>query len=148
MTSQTERTGLDFRANHLSLAQVRYSSGRPIVRDIKTIANGSMVGGEPFPHLSVGVPDACVVAKQIRIPEFLTVDPKAAAQHELSLSLLDPPKDYLHELIPTDSATRWLGLALKRECAENLNQRIISGGLGTGESVQFCPRSVALGISL
>jgi hypothetical protein len=145
MTNLSERTGIDFRANHLSVASVLYSSGRPVVSDLKSIAIGTTVVGELFPHLSIGVPDSCVVAKHIRIPEFLTVEPKAAAQQELSLSLLDPPKDYLHDLIPTDSATRWLGLALKRECAEDLNQRVISGGLGTGDSVQFCPRSVALG---
>ncbi|MEK7775349.1 MAG: hypothetical protein AAB305_05645 [Candidatus Zixiibacteriota bacterium] len=145
MTAFLERTGLDLHSGHISLARVRYTSGRPMVMDMKTISDESVSEGEPLLHLSVGVPNACVVAKQLRIPELLTVDPKSAAQYELSLLLLDPPKDYLHELIPTESPSRWLGLALKRECAEELNQRIESRGLGKGESVHFCPRSVALG---
>jgi hypothetical protein len=145
MTNTTERTGADFTDDHVRLAQVKYSSGRPVVSDMRTLANGSANDSEPYSHIVVGIPGECVIAKQIHISEFLTVEPRDAALHELLLSFMESHNDYLHDLIATDSANHWLGFALKRECAEELSQRIVAGGLRTGEHVQYAPRSVALG---
>jgi hypothetical protein len=144
MTTAPERTGISLCADECFAARIRQQMGRPLVTMVSAAEGNGPLGFELNDDIIIGVPQECMVAKQIAVAQSTIIPADDAARFELELQLLDSPRDYATDLIDIEAPAQWLGFAVKHDKLNELRAKLALRGIAAND-MAFSPSAIALG---
>ncbi len=139
------RIGIDKRGDLCCVARVDYQTGRAEVKALARFqpehlrGHHLLAGGDRI----VAIPDDQAIVKHLYAPAHDNHSGETNARFELLQGLLDGEDRFQIDIIPTGRTDRYVGVALRREVAEELTARLSEDTDDSGVECQL--RALALG---
>jgi hypothetical protein len=147
VTEGTAVIGLDQRQGAVYAARVEHKTGRPEVKVLAVVDEGSDLPAELLENgrAVVAVPDNEVTVKRITLPVNDVNHLDLKIRFELAQSQLEDEEDFCFDIISTGRLNGFLGVIIRRTALSEIRSRLI-GSTTAGESdAGWRVRAAALG---